>query len=276
MSEWREQEWRIPRKEEVVKDPDGKLGRVTHTEGTLMKRRLWVENHNGTEMYSGEDAELFQVADLHTTSDFHHLRYNLKGYRVGSLCSYKGDPRIPLEILQMDWSNLRHKMSFCLKDSREFQGEVMLTDDDKLILPFDESSFPSREGIFSNSDSGLKWRLQINLVESSRDSWTNCGSPWEFFSKDDALKEVENWKARLMIRRVASVLNNEWKIEFPCWTVEAKMIDGKILTRAVEVKHANGSPGYFKTALLAAHASKIISPEEWMKALSPSQDIMNY
>jgi hypothetical protein len=39
-----------------------------------------------------------------------------------------------------------------------------------------------------------------------------------------------------------------------------------------EVKSLNGSPGYFKTALHAALATKMLDPSDWVKALSSSQD----
>ena len=102
MSEWREPEWRIPRKGEVVKDPDGNLGRVFRTEGTLQKRFLWIKDEKDTEIYSGEPAELFKITDSSTASNFQLRRYRLKGYSPGALCSYKGNMKIPLEILEMN------------------------------------------------------------------------------------------------------------------------------------------------------------------------------
>lgn len=271
MSEWREQEWRIPRRGEVVRDSDGNLGRVTRSEGTLQKRRLWISDEKGTEIYSGEDAENFSLVDTKISSDFQHRRYNLMGYEVGKLCSYKGNLNVPLEILQMDWNPVRYKMTICLRDLREFDGEIMKTEERELIPPFD-MGFPPIETIFSSTDSGLKYRLDVNLIEKNREGWAPVGSPWEFNSMEDALKEVEAWKARLTIRRVASVLNADWKIEFPCWTVEAKQSDEKTVLRVREIQHMNGSPGYFKTALHAALASKLVFPETWKISLLGSQD----
>ena len=53
MSGWREKEWKLPRKGEVVKDPDGNLGWVLRSEGTLTKRILWIENVKGTRRGAG-------------------------------------------------------------------------------------------------------------------------------------------------------------------------------------------------------------------------------
>jgi hypothetical protein len=275
MSEWREQEWRIPRKGEVVRDSDGNLGRVLRSEGTLLKRKLWIADEKGTEIYSEEDAENFQLVDAPTTHDFQLRRYELMGYRVGRICSYKGNTNIPLEILQLDWNPVRYKMTVCLKDCREFRSEIMKTEERTLIIPFGED-FPPVETIFSATDSGLKYRVEVNLVEKDREGWAGVGSPWEFFTSEDALNEVENWKARLMIRRVASVLNSEWKIQFPCWTIDAIHDNGEFLTRVKEVNSLNGSPGYFRTALHAALATTMIKPEIWSRALCSSQDYLNF
>lgn len=274
MSDWREPEWRMPRRGDVVKDPEGVLGRVLKSEGTLQKRRLWVENVEGTEIYSNEEAENFQLTGQETTNDFHRRRFERMGYILGALCCFKGNPNVPLEILQMDWNGLRSRMTICLRDLRHFESEIMKTEDENLI-PLFETNYPPLENIFSDYDSGLKYRLEVNLVEVAHKGWTHCGSPWEFFEMKDALSEVEAWKNRLKVRRVASVLAGEWKIKFPAWTIETISRDGKILSRAVEVKAFNGSPGYFETALHASLAVKILGSGIWHSALSSSHDGLN-
>jgi hypothetical protein len=275
MSEWREPEWRIPRRGEVVRDFDGNLGRVLRSEGTLQKRVLWIQDEKGTEIHSGVESEAFQLVDSQTASDFQHRRYDLMGYRVGALCNYKGNLNIPLEILQMDWNPVRYKMTICMRDRRSFKSEIMKTEERSLIVPF-SMDFPPVETIFSSQDSGLKYRLEVNLVEKNNEGWAGTGSPWEFFRIEDALEEVENWKARLMIRRVASVLNADWKIQFPCWTVDAILEDGVILTRVREVETLNGSPGYFRSATHAALAVQMVKEKTWLKALSSSLDSLNF
>ena len=271
MSEWREKEWKLPRKGDVVKDPDGNLGRVLRSEGTLTKRNLWIVDVKGTEIYSGEPAEMFQVVDNSIASDFHEERYKLKGFKVGALCSYRQDSNIPLEILQVDWNFLRDKMVICLKDLREFDGQVMKTENDSNLEPFLQE-YPPLEEIVSAENSGLKWRIEVFLAEKENEEWVNCGSPWEFFKKEDALLEIEKWKARLLIRRVASVLSSHWKISFPCWTVETIIQDGKILTRVKKIEASSGAPGYFETSMHASLAMKMISPEIWIKAYDFTQD----
>jgi hypothetical protein len=271
MSDWREKEWKLPRKGDVVKDPDGNLGRVLRSEGTLTKRNLWIVDLKDCEIYSNEPAEMFEVVDNIIASDFHKERYGLKGFKVGALCSYKQDSDIPLEILQLDWSFLRDKMILCLRDLREFNGVVMKTENDYNLEPFNQE-YPPLDEIYSIENSGLKWRLDVFLAEKENEGWANCGSPWEFFSKEDAIKEVERWKARLSIRRVASVLSSHWKVSFPCWTVEAIIVENEIQTRVKKINASSGAPGYFQTALHASTAMKMISLETWLKAYDFSQD----
>ena len=275
MGEWREQEWRLPRKNEVVKDQEGVLGRVLHSEGTLTKRKLWVLDEKGTEIYSGVEAENFIVVDVPTTSDFQHRRFNLIGYKVGSLCTFRGNENIPLQVMQMDWSNLRYKMAFCLRDLREFESEIMLTEDED-IIPIIDYNLPDLTNIFTTQDSGLKYRIEVNLAIKDNDNWMNSGSPWEFSNKEDALQEVEIWKSRLRIRRIASVINADWKIQFPAWTIETIKKDDKILTRVCSVDSFNGSPCYFKTALLAANAINLVPEIDWYNSLILSQDHLNF
>ena len=104
----------------------------------------------------------------------------------------------------------------------------------------------------------------------------NSGSPWEFSNKEDALQEVEIWKSRLRIRRIASVINADWKIQFPAWTIESIKKDNKILTRVKQVDSFNGSPCYFKTALLAANAINLVPEIDWYNSLILSQDHLNF
>lgn len=271
MREWREKEWRIPRRGEIVRDHDGNLGRVSHTKGTLRERKIWVENVNGTEIHSEVDSEDFQIVSLEETADFQLRRYELLGYRIGTICTFKGDSAVPLEIVQMNWNHVRYAMTFCLKDLRKFNSEIMRTDSESSIPLFPEEIVPV-ETIFSNSDSGLKWRLEVNLVEKNRDGWASCGSPWEFLTKEDALAEVESWRSRLKIRRVSSVLAGDWSVKFPCWGVDAVMIDNIIFTRVKLLESLNGSPGYFRTAIHAARAMQIVPKSDWLNSLACNQD----
>jgi hypothetical protein len=267
MSSWVEKEWRVPRKSEVVRDIDGNLGWVFKTEGPLNSKKIWVWNENDVEIYTAEDSQNFEIADHDTSAAFQKRRYNNKGYRIGALCCYKGNANIPLQILQMDWNPVRYKMTVCLKDLRKFDSEIMKTEDDELIVPYHEN-FPPIESILSNYDTGLKWRLEINLIEKDSPSWTNCGSVWEFFHQEDAMRELSIWKSRMLIRRVASVLNADWKISFPCWTVE--YLNDKL--RVVQVDNYTGAPGYFSNATKAAMALNMIPLEEWRASNDATQD----
>jgi hypothetical protein len=274
-SSWLQNEWKIPRRGEVVRDPDGVLGRVLRSEGTFTKRFIWVLNIDGEEMYAREPAEMFQRVDIDTERKFQLERYSKIGYREGALCSFNKKPNVPLEILQMEWNPVRYKMTFCLRNLREFESEVLKTEEEELIPLFDEN-FPSLEGIFSAHESGLKYRIELGLSKPSRDGWGNNGSAWEFSTEEDAIAEMECWKSRLKIRRVASVLGADWKVVLPCWTIEAVKREDIVFTRVVEVKSFNGSPGYFKSALHAALAMKMLPGEEWLKALFSSQDHLRF
>lgn len=270
MSKWREKEWRIPRKGEVVKDAYGNLGIVTKSQGTFTKRNLYVSNVNGTEIYTNEPAESFFVVELDVAKKFHIERLSLKGFKEGALCTLVGKD-IPLEIIHIEWNPVRAIPILWLKDLRKFEDNIFKTDNETILSIFD-LNFPPIEAIFSSYDSGLKWRLEVNLIEVDRPGWTNVGSPWEFKQKQDALNEVENWKSRLKVRRVSSVINSNWKISFPCWTVDSFFNEQKFLLRVKKIESSIGFPCYFPTALHAATALKMIPKEDWQKVFISSQD----
>ncbi len=270
MSSWREPEWKLPRKGDVVKDLDGRVGLVIRTDGPLNKKNVWIVDEKGTEIYSDEPFEQFQVVENPVADLFHRARYKLMGFEVGALCSFR-DADIPLEILQMDWSFLRDKMIFCLKDLREYKGEVMKTENLENLKVFSRE-YPPVEQIFSAHETGTKYRIEISLAEKPGEGWSNCGSPWEFFDKESAIQEVERWREFLKIRRVASVLASHWKVEFPCWIVEATNEEGELMTRVRKTNSATGAPGYFQTSLHAALAMKMLPSDTWHKAYNFSQD----
>jgi len=270
MSKWREQEWKLPRRGDVIKDFDGNIALVVRVEGPINGKKLWATDEKRTEIFSEEPVSQFQIVDNKVASKFHENRYKIMGFEVGALCSYK-NTEIPLEILQVEWSFFRNKMIFCLRDLREFNGEIMKTENLENLKIFSHN-YPSIEQMFSVTNTGTKYRIEVSLSERQNPSWENCGSPWEFFKKEDAMKEVERWKAYLKIRRVASILSSHWKVEFPCWIVEAKNFGDKFLTRVRKTESATGSPGYFQTSLHASLAMKIISPETWYLSYNFSQD----
>ena len=270
MSNWREPVWKLPRKGDVVKDHEGRIGLVLKIHGPLGGKKLWITDEKGTEIYSEEPSEYFQVVENSVAENFHKERYRIMGFRIGALCSFR-DTDIPLEIVQMDWSFLRNRMIFCIKDLREYKGEIMKTDTLQNLNVFSHE-YPPIEQIFSVHESGTKYRIDISLVEKEENGWSTCGSPWEFFDKESALQEIERWKDFLKIRRVASVLSSHWKIKFPCWIVESTNENGEFMTRVRKTNSATGSPGYFQTSLHAALAMKMLPPEVWYRAYNFSQD----
>lgn len=266
MTKWREREWRIPRRGDIVRDHDGNLGLVISSTGTLTKRTISVTDVNGTETHTNEEAEAFFVINLDESKKFHIQRLEHKGLHIGALCSFNGNYDVPLEIIDIEWSALRGTPMFWLKDLREFNDNILKTPKERLIRAF-SLNMPPVETIFSIHESNLKWRLDIGLVEKNREGWAGSGSPWEFSTKEKAYKEVGSWKSRLKIRRYASVINANWEIEFPCWTVVSNGEDFKL----EQVAHFIGSPAYFSTALHAATCYKAI-PNDWKEALTASQD----
>ena len=268
---WEEKERKVPNKGDIVKHIDGSIGIVIHSSGTLYNKLLTVEDYMGTEMYADEDANLFYVLDKDSFFDFHLKRFNHIGYKVGALCSFKNNLDIPLEIVKLEWNIMYSKMIFLLVDHREFKKEVMKTTNVKLLNVFD-LNFPSIDNFFSDFDSGLPYRIDVNLVETSNTGWTICGSPWEFKTKEDAMAEYESWKSRMKIRRVSSVINAGWDTSFPSWTVETTIIDGQPITRVKSVSCFTGAPAYFKSALHAALASKMIEANHWLSASSVTTD----
>lgn len=271
MSEWREREWRIARKGEVVRDLDGNIGKVTKTTGTLETRFLWVENLQGTEIYSGEDSRNFFVLPGEETTEFNLKKLDLLGFKNGALCSYQGNLNVPLEIVHLEWNLVRDKPFIGLKDLRKFNGEIMKTENLEVINPFD-LVLPPLNGLSAPDDSGLRWRLEISLIDTRKDGWHTAGSPWEFSTKEDAISEMECWKSRLKIRRLASVINGDWKVEFPCWQVESITEDNHPLFRVSIADKSTGNPGFFKTALHAATALKMLDPIDWERSFFSSQD----
>jgi hypothetical protein len=243
------------------------LGSVTRIEGSLEQKFIWVENSDGNEIYTEAPVNLFEVVDHQIAKAFVFQKFEKQGYRKGAICTFRENENVPLEIVELDWSPLNYKLTIYLKSLVHFNSDVFVTRKLENLKIF-ELYYPSYESIFSTQDSGLKWRLEVNLVEKENPSWENVGSPWEFMKKEDALTEVESWKERLKIRRVMSVVNAGWKPRLPCWTIEATMNH----LRIKKVETFLGAPGYFPTAMHAAFAMKMLSVDTWKKALFFSQD----
>jgi hypothetical protein len=264
---WLEKEWRLPRKNDVVTDENSVLGSVTRVEGSLNEKFVWVENSDGNEIHSEAPATLFDIVDHTIAKSFFLEKFEKQGYRKGAICTFKENENLPLEIVELDWSPLNFTLSIYLKSLTHFNSDVFVTRKPEKLKVF-ELYYPSYESIFSTQDSGLKWRLEVNLIEKERESWGNVGSPWEFMKKEDALAEVESWKERLKIRRVMSVVNAGWKPQLPCWSIEATVNH----LRIKKVETFAGSPAYFPTAMHAAFAMKMLDINIWKRALFFSQD----
>lgn len=273
MNPWLEPERRIARKGDVLIDSQGLLIRVMKTDGSLSKRWVWAENVNGTEVYSNEPEENFTHASPEITNSFYKEYFAIRGYSVGTICTYKKDDNIPLEIVQVDWSKFRQKVIICSKDLRQFNSEILKTEEMELLVP-SPLAMPNIETILNKSDSSLKWRINLSVTETENNGWTVTGGIFDFQEKDDAYKEIEIWKSRLLIRRVASVINGSWTPSFPSWFVESSYVDGEFRTRVAKTVTFNGAPAYFPTALHAAHAAKIVTINDWRNSIGFTSDIV--
>ena len=270
---WEQKEWRVSHRNDIVKDPDGNIGIVTSIGGTILERTVCVSDVKGTEIYTNERSEMFDVVSLEQQKTFNIQRLEFLGYKIGTICLYQGDTSFPLLFIHIEWDSFHNKPVMCFKDLRKYNDNLLKTSDTSKVIPFD-IGIPPLETIFSTSESGLPWRLQINLVETNRTGWANSGSVWEFYKKEDALAEVESWKAKLQIRRVASIINGDWKQTFPCWTIELTDIDNESFYRVKLVEGATGAPAYFQSAAHAAQAICILQIVVWKKTLYTSYDSM--
>jgi len=271
MSAWREKEWRMPLKGELVKDPEGNVGIITRTTGTISKKRVWVNDVHDIEIYTDAPSEYFTIVDVEELKKFQLERLSLKyNIQVGSICYLRADFNNPLEIIHLEWNDLYQRPFIYTKDVKLFEDNIIKITDMSYLTLFD-LNMPPIEHFFSNENSQLKWRLDVNLVEKESAGWGVNGNEWRFSSKESAMKEYDNWSARLKIRRYSSIINTDWKIAFPCWVIDMNF-DYQLRVR--EIDFCTGFPAYFKTASHAAYALKHIPPDLWKKAYDTSIDVM--
>jgi hypothetical protein len=270
MNPWREKDWRIPLKGELVKDKDGIVGIVTRTIGTVSKRHVWVNDIHDNEIHDGAPSEHFEILDVTELKKFQLQRLeNKHNISVGTICYLYNDVNLPFKIILLEWNDLYQRPFIWLDNQKEFDQSIIKIDNIDHITPFD-LNIPPIEQFFSNENSKLNWRLDINLIESTlNDGWGVNGNEWRFSSKDSAMKEFNNWSARLKIRRICSVIAGDWKPQFPCWTIEMNT-DQQF--RVCEVKSFSGFPAYFKTATHAAYALSHIPNGLWLNAYDTSID----
>ena len=264
---WLERDWRTLRLNDVVIDEDGVKGHVTHVEGEIGNKLVTVQNLEGSEIHTLQGEKNFLVVEIPEAKEYFTERFSRLGFKKGAICQFQSNDSMPLEVLDFEWSTFDYKPRIYLKSLIHYTSEPLVTRKYQQLKIFD-LEYPSIENIFSTLDSGLKWRLEVNLIEKERELWCNVGSPWEFMKKEDALAEVEAWKERLKIRRVASVLNAGWIPSMPAWVVDT---DGKNC-KVKKVVEFSGYAGYFRSAMHAALAMKILPLESWKKALFVSQD----
>lgn len=268
MNPWREKDLRIPLKGELVRDPDGIIGIITRTTGTVSKRHVWVNDVHDNLIHEDAPSESFTLLDVDELKKFQLERLsNTKNIKVGRIC-YLNDINSPFEILHLEWNDLYQRPFIWLKSYREFDDTIIKITDIDFLTPFD-LNIPEISLFFSNIDTKLNWRLDVNLVEIPATGWSVNGNEWRFSSKENAMTEYNNWNARLKIRRICSVINGDWQIKFPCWTV---VMDSNKNFKVSEIDSFTGFPAYFKTATHAAYALKHIDNEIWKCAYDTTID----
>ncbi len=267
-------EERYPRTNDIVRCPEGQIGRIKTTVGSFNQRIVTVEDIHRVEIYTNQPVDSFTVVSTQVAKKFYMDQLALNGFIPGKICLLREDENFPMQIIEADYKIQKFTSHLWVKELLSFDQKIYKTlhENDITVVNIE---LPSYESFFSSIDSNLQYKLKLELVNKNSDGWLPCGSPFEFLTETDAKKEIESLKSRLMIRRVASVINGDWnpKSAEEAFTIELKRKNGKILHRIALVETGtNAYIGYFKTALLAALALNYLKVETWISASYFSQD----
>lgn len=263
--------------EEIVHCPGGEFGRISSVGGTFAEKLVTVENESGEIIYENADASAFHVADIEISSKFQIRRYNLMGYTIGAMCMFKGNEDHPLEIKVMEWKPLRLQMMFITHDLLRPENPPIKTYNHRYIPLFIDESLVEGDAVFNPENTGLKYRLEMNLVEKENvNGWTNAGSIFEFSTKERAMNEIEGIIARLKLRRISSVMGVHFKyFKYPGWTLTVDKLNGELYIKLHKVYERGAWPCFFPTACHAAKAAKLVTPKEVSRALGYTIDYLN-
>lgn len=265
---WQEKGWRIPKRGEVVKDENNVKGIVTEANGILDKKMLWVNDVKGVELHSNSPAELFTIVSIEETRAFHLEMLCLKGYFPGAYCTPTTSD-IPLQIVSIEHL-MWNAQKIVLRDMRRYDLTTIEVNRTQVLKTSTDSVNPC--AIFDQTDSTLEWKIAFQLEHHEAKGGFNVGSPMSFSTEEEARFEIKRIYCRLKARRIASVMNGDWKNETG-WFVIAR--DHPILGYQIRLEKSIemiGAPCYFKDALTAAIGSSYMTTEEWFLANSVSRD----
>lgn len=273
---WVLPEWRNPRKGDVVRDLEGSLCLVVKSQGDLRRRKVWAVNESGVEVYTDADPEGFTFCTVEETRDFNLNFFRSKNLSEGKVCSVKGYENVPMFIEKLEWVPHYLKMRFWLKDLRKPFHDPLKTENYELLEPFELEMPENFSQMLSENDSSLGCRINVNLAEIEGSGWTVSGSPLSFKDRETAEREVKQWFDRLRVRRLASVINADWKPKFDNknvnFYVRVTERDNVIFTYVDSTTEIVGVPAYFKSALHAGLASTYLPPEIWYSASNFTSD----
>lgn len=266
--DWTLREDRTPRKKDVVIDTNFLLGVVTKTEGEFGKKKLWVEDVQGNEIYTAEPAEGFRVANREQTVSFYADYKNNTGWIKGRIYTVKNKD-YPLLLVDLGYDLMKQEMLYVFRDLTSPSLKHFKTLDESLVEPIDEWYYQAASNIFS-SDSSIhshKIHISIEEVPVEPSSWTVSGSAFSFPNRDIAESEIQKWIDRMKIRRAASVLGMAPSTSPACISIS---YDGFLFV--ADVKELVGQPAIFNSKVAAAVSLIALGEPVWANALQVEID----
>jgi hypothetical protein len=263
--DWTIREDRIPRRKDVVIDPEGNLGIVVKTSGDFSGRSLYVEDVKGQEVYSGEDSSHFRIANVDQTKKFYLSYKNNLGWIKNRIYTIR-EKDYPLQLVEMDYDLVKQEMFYVFRDLNVPEQKFLKTLNESLVEKIPEWYYETA-AIFSSEDLNSSFacsiKIEIEETESNVEGWTVTGSELYFSSKILAEMEIKKWRDRLKIRRFASVFSMTEKRKEAIVSLGE---DGFLFVS--EFTNRNGQPAVFNSRVDAAVAMITIGEHAWVNVLN--------
>lgn len=266
--DWTLREDRTPRKKDVVIDPNFLLGVVVNTEGEFNRKKLWVEDNHGNEIYSGEPSDLFKVANREQTVSFYLDYKKNTGWVKGRIYSVKGKD-YPLCLVDMGYDLVKQEMLYVFRDLTSPTLKHFKTLNESLVDPIDSWYYEVASNFFSSDASILSHKIEISLhqIEPQPSAWAVTGSAFAFPSQDVAESEIKKWIDRMKIRRAASALSLA-----PKTSLSGVAISEDGFLYVTDFDTVVGQPGFFNSKVAAAVALVALGEPTWINALQVDLD----
>jgi hypothetical protein len=266
--DWTLREDRTPRKKDVVIDTNFLLGVVTKSEGEFNKKKLWVEDIQGNEIYTAEPAEAFRVANRDQTVSFYMEYKNNTGWLKGRIYTVKGKD-YPLQLVDLGYDLVKQEMLYVFRDLTSPTLKHFKTLDESLVDPIDSWYYETAANMFSGEGSVLNHKVEIALRELSTEpgAWTVAGSAFNFPSREVAENEIQKWIDRMKIRRAASVFSLA-----PKTSLSGVAISQDGFLYVTNFGDMSGQPGIFNSKVAAAVALVALGETVWANALQLDLD----